>query len=82
LDIDVQRDRPAITNLRHLTLVDRADAALARAQAAVAAHAGSLSEEFVLADLQDARAALEEISGRRTDDDVLAHVFSRFCVGK
>ena len=26
---------------------------------------GSLSEEFVLADLQEARAALEEITGRR-----------------
>jgi tRNA U34 5-carboxymethylaminomethyl modifying GTPase MnmE/TrmE len=36
----------------------------------------------VLADLQDARAAFEEVTGRRTSDDVLAHIFSRFCVGK
>ena len=41
-----------------------------------------MSEEFVLADLQDARAALEEISGRRTSDDLIAHIFSRFCIGK
>jgi tRNA modification GTPase len=41
-----------------------------------------LPEEFVLADLQDARAALEEITGQRTSEDVLAHIFSRFCIGK
>jgi tRNA U34 5-carboxymethylaminomethyl modifying GTPase MnmE/TrmE len=32
--------------------------------------------------LQDARAAFEEISGHRTPDDVLKHIFSRFCIGK
>jgi tRNA U34 5-carboxymethylaminomethyl modifying GTPase MnmE/TrmE len=36
----------------------------------------------VLADLQDARTALEEIAGRRTSDDLLAHIFSKFCIGK
>jgi tRNA U34 5-carboxymethylaminomethyl modifying GTPase MnmE/TrmE len=41
-----------------------------------------MPEEFVLADLQDARAALEEITGRRTSEELLAHIFTRFCVGK
>ena len=41
----------------------------------------ALSEEFVLADFQDARAALEEVTGQRTTDDLLAHIFSRFCIG-
>jgi tRNA U34 5-carboxymethylaminomethyl modifying GTPase MnmE/TrmE len=41
-----------------------------------------MSEEFVLADLSDARAALEEISGRRAPEDVLEHIFSKFCIGK
>jgi len=41
-----------------------------------------LPEEFVLADLQDAREALEEITGRRAPDDLLAHIFARFCIGK
>ena len=50
--------------------------------ASVILNVGPLSEEFVLADLQDARAALEEILGRRTPEDVLAQIFSRFCVGK
>jgi tRNA modification GTPase len=75
-------ERPTITNVRHLALVGRAHDALSRARSAVRAAGGALSEEFVLADLQEARTALEEIGGRRTSDDLLAHVFSRFCVGK
>jgi tRNA modification GTPase len=81
LDVDLPRDRPAITNIRHVALVDRTHRALTRARDAVSADA-SLSEEFVLADLADARTALEEISGRRASDDLLAHIFARFCVGK
>ena len=76
------RDRPAITNVRHLALVRRADEALRRARDAAAADGGALSEEFILADLQEARAALEEISGRRATDALLEHIFARFCVGK
>jgi tRNA modification GTPase len=82
LDVDVLRDRPALTNVRHVALVQRARDALLRARGAVAAADGALSEEFVLADLQDARAAFEEITGRRAADDLLAHIFSRFCIGK
>jgi tRNA modification GTPase len=78
LDVEPRLDRPAVTNLRHITLVERAhDSVRSAAEAA----ASQLSEEFVLADLQSARAALEEITGRRTPDDVLAHIFARFCIG-
>jgi tRNA modification GTPase len=76
------RDRPAITNVRHIALVQRAHESLERARAAASAAGGALSEEFVLADLQEARAALEEITGRRAPEDVLAHIFERFCIGK
>jgi len=82
LDFDPHRDRPEITNTRHIVLVARAHDALARARRAALADGGALSEEFVLADLQDARAAFEEISGRRSPEDLLAHIFTRFCVGK
>ncbi len=82
LDVELKQDRPEITNVRHATLVQRADVALGRARRAALTDGASLSEEFVLADLQDALAALEEISGRRVTDDLLAHVFSRFCIGK
>ena len=82
LDIEPSRDQPAITNLRHVVLVEKAHDALSRARQAVAERSGALSEEFVLADLQGARNAFEEISGRRAPDDLLAHIFARFCVGK
>jgi tRNA modification GTPase len=82
LDVDLLTDPPAITNVRHIALVQRAHDALNRARSAALADGGGLPEEFVLADLQDARIALEQVNGQRTSDDMLAHIFSRFCVGK
>lgn len=82
LDVDLLADRPSITNARHIALVEQADRALQRARTAVVDHDGALPEEFVLADLQEARGAFEEITGRRTPDDLLAHIFERFCIGK
>jgi tRNA modification GTPase len=82
LDIDPLTDRPEMTNVRHVAIVERAHEALVRARTAASPDGGRLSEEFVLADLQQARAALEEISGHRTPDDLLGHIFSRFCIGK
>ena len=76
---DDYRDPPAITNVRHVDLVMRARAALERAHAAAAA---STPEEFVLADLNDARALLEEVTGTRSADDVLRTIFDTFCIGK
>jgi len=82
LNVEPSRDQPAITNLRHVVLVEKAHDALSRARGAVVERGESLPEEFVLADLQSARHALEEISGRRAPEDLLAHIFARFCVGK
>jgi tRNA modification GTPase len=82
LDVEPMREVPAVTNMRHVALLERALASRARARGAALAGAEGLSEEFVLADLQQARQALEEVTGRRTPDDLLAHIFSRFCIGK
>ena len=76
------RDTAAVTNVRHAALLERARVALRRAGDAVEAPGGPVAEEFVLTDLQDARAALEEVTGRRTSEDLLRHIFSRFCIGK
>ncbi len=76
------RDSAAVTNVRHAVLLERARAALRRASEAVEAPGGPVAEEFVLTDLQEARAALEEVTGKRTSDDLLRHIFSRFCIGK
>jgi tRNA modification GTPase len=75
-------DCPEITNIRHLDLARQASSSLKAAREAVETANGSLSEEFVLADLERARGSLEEISGHRSSEDVLAHIFARFCVGK
>jgi tRNA modification GTPase len=82
LDVEPLRDRPEITNVRHIALVQRARDAMVRAREAAAETNERLSEEFVLADLQEARAAFEEICGGRASDELLAHIFARFCVGK
>jgi tRNA modification GTPase len=82
MDVEPLSDSPGITNVRHIALVRRAHAAVSRARAALGDGGRALSEEFVLADLQAARTALEEISGRRTTEDLLGHIFSRFCLGK
>jgi tRNA modification GTPase len=71
-----------VTNVRHAALLERARVALGRAGDAVEAAGGPVAEEFVLTDLQDARAALEEVTGKRTSEDLLRHIFSRFCIGK
>ena len=74
-----RRDTAAITNLRHVNLVKHAFDSIERA--AAAARSGT-PEEFVLADIHDARARLEEITGARSTDDVLRAIFARFCIGK
>ena len=76
---EAPRDVPVVTNIRHAALLEAARAALLRA-AEAAEH--RTPEEFVLADLTDARARLEEVTGRRTPDDVLAAIFQNFCIGK
>ena len=75
-------DCPEITNVRHLNLLKVAGSSLRSALRAVSDSEGALSEEFVLADLQQARVALEEISGHRSSEDVLTEIFERFCIGK
>jgi tRNA modification GTPase len=75
------RDPPAISNARHIALLETARVHVERVSEAAAAGIGT-PEEFLLADLQQARAALEEITGRRTTEDLLRHIFERFCIGK
>jgi tRNA U34 5-carboxymethylaminomethyl modifying GTPase MnmE/TrmE len=36
----------------------------------------------VLADIADARRAFEEVTGKRTTEDVLRRIFEHFCIGK
>jgi tRNA modification GTPase len=76
---DTLRDRAPIANMRHAALLEHARNAVARARAAAA---GGTPEEFVLADLHEARARFDEITGARPQDEVLRVIFERFCIGK
>src|SRR5688500_10207243 len=73
------RDQPQITNTRHIVLLESARASLERATTALE---NEVPEEFPLLDLQEAAHALQEITGQRTSDDLLHHIFARFCIGK
>jgi tRNA modification GTPase len=43
---------------------------------------GSGETDLLAEELRYAEYALEEIRGRRTADDLLGEIFSRFCIGK
>jgi tRNA modification GTPase len=73
------RDPPAVSNIRHLGHLTDALAVVERAEAALRSGA---TEELLLAELWEARQALEEVTGRRAPEDLLRHIFGRFCVGK
>jgi tRNA modification GTPase len=75
----VWSDPPAISNIRHLALVDQCCKSVGMARAGVAA---GVTEEVVLAELSEARVALESITGRRSSEDLLRYIFGRFCIGK
>jgi tRNA modification GTPase len=64
---------------RHEALLEAAESALRRAEAALLADD---SYDVIAVDLTDARRALGEIVGRGVDQEVVAAIFSRFCIGK
>ena len=68
-----------VASARQRDDLQRAGAALLRAQEAAAAGAGG---ELVAADLRAAVTHLEEIVGIVAGDDVLNRIFAHFCIGK
>ncbi len=68
-----------LTNLRQHTAVAAAHAAL---QAAGHAAIQRLPHELLLLDLYRALAAIDELTGSTTPDDILNLIFSTFCIGK
>jgi tRNA modification GTPase len=68
-----------LSNLRQQQAVLTAIAAL---DAAATANAASLPHELLLLDLHAALTALDSLTGITTPDDILARIFSTFCIGK
>ena len=79
LDKEIEFSPVAITNVRQRS-------ALLRTENALRHSAESLREgfaaEFVAVDLNEAREALEEITGLINNEDILDKIFSNFCIGK
>ncbi len=73
------RDEELITNARHHASLFSVSQSLDRAhQSAIRC----VSPEFIALDIREALAALGEITGDVTTDEILEAIFSRFCVGK
>ncbi|MBQ6723633.1 MAG: tRNA uridine-5-carboxymethylaminomethyl(34) synthesis GTPase MnmE [Paludibacteraceae bacterium] len=68
-----------LSNARHYEAVVRAHSAIARVQEGLVA---GLSGELLSLDLQDCLNALGEVTGQITNQEVLANIFSKFCIGK
>jgi len=73
------RDGAEVTNVRHVGLLERAQAAVARARSEVARGGG---EEVIAVEVREALDALQEVTGRRASSALLDAIFSRFCIGK
>ncbi len=72
-------DTNVLTNKRHFLAVQNAISFLTEAR--VKLKQGE-SYELMAFDLRQATNSLEEILGKITNDDLLAEIFSRFCIGK
>ncbi|GAB3339758.1 tRNA uridine-5-carboxymethylaminomethyl(34) synthesis GTPase MnmE [Larkinella ripae] len=68
-----------VTNLRHYEHLTQTDAALVRVLDGL--DAGS-TQDWLAIDLRDALRHLGELTGEITTDDLLATIFSKFCIGK
>ena len=73
------RNAVTISNTRHYEALVRAQAAIQRVKEGLDMQ---ISGEFLSMDLQDCLAALGEITGQITSQEVLNTIFSKFCIGK
>jgi tRNA modification GTPase len=68
-----------LTRMRHLHCAESALDALHKAHESLNQ---GLSPEFIVMDIRGAMTALEELTGKITNDDIINHIFSQFCIGK
>ena len=68
-----------ITNIRHKKCVQEARAHLSNG---IDGYRAGMSEEFPLYDFRKALDALGKLTGEVTTEDILAKIFSTFCIGK
>ena len=75
----VQVTETVVTNARHADALRRANTDLFKVLEGLGKN---LSGEFLAMDIRHALNTLGEITGEVSSDDLLANIFSRFCIGK
>ncbi len=68
-----------LSNVRHIESLKNAQELIAQAQQFLK---DNLSLEFISENLKESLAALDRITGRDIDEDLLENIFSSFCIGK
>jgi len=68
-----------VSNVRHVTILKGAEKLIAEA---IDSLDNKLSWEFICQDLKEALAGMDEVLGRCFSQDLLAKIFSDFCIGK
>jgi len=67
-----------VTNIRHLEALQKTEEALMRALNGM----DTITSGFLSTDIKQALHYPGEITGAVTTDDLLEHIFSKFCIGK
>jgi tRNA modification GTPase len=68
-----------VTNLRHYEAIKNALDNLSAAQRLIDSNSET---ELIASDLRSALQHIGSIIGKVTTDDILNHIFSKFCIGK
>jgi tRNA modification GTPase len=68
-----------LTNVRHKAALERSIGGLS---AAVTSLDHRVAAELVALELSEAKRGLEEVVGMVDNEDILEHIFSKFCIGK
>jgi tRNA modification GTPase len=77
-----EAELPRVTNVRHAALLADVGEVLDVVLDDLSDATVPPPEEAIVQGLTRARVLVEELSGVRTPEDVLAHIFARFCIGK
>ena len=68
-----------VTNARHLDALEKTQDALEKAKYGLETQ---ITGDFVAMDIRQAMFWLGSITGQISEDDLLANIFSKFCIGK
>ncbi len=79
IDSESQDNDLIVTNARHAQALDQAAQAIERVKAGLR---DNISGDFIAHDIRETIHPLATITGQITTDDLLATIFTRFCIGK